>query len=271
MFDVQSGQRSVGQPVSRSAICFILLAFLLLTPSLAPAQDSSGKAKEVITAAIEAMGGDSYLGFKNYHRQGRYFSFDRWGQQGFSRFFDWTVLEPVKWRFQLGEGKRQQVQIYNLEIHKGWLLEGKSSVEEVPEEELKAFEKDVLRDFDVLMKSRVNEEGMNLYYYGPDEVTGSGGLEAVEFLDATNSSVVIFFDLQSHLPTKMESHVTNRVGVRQKHETEFYNWHTVQGIHTPLRTDSFTDGEKSQQVFVEEISYDIAIPPSHFLEPVLEE
>ena len=109
---------------------------------------------------------------------------------------------------------------------------------------------------------------MNLYYYGPDDVTGSGELEAVEFLDATNSSVVIFFDLQSHLPTKMETHVTNQAGIRQKKETEFSNWHTIQGIHTPLRTDYFTDGEKSQQVFVEEISYNVAIPPSHFLEPV---
>ncbi len=261
----RSGQRSGvrGQ--------LILLVFLLLTPASAPAQDASGEAKEVIEAAIEAMGGESYRGFRNYHRQGRSFIFDRRGQQGFSPFFDWTVLEPVKWRFQQGEGKRQQVQIFNLEINQGWLLEGESSVEEVPEEEVAAFRKDILLDIDVLLKSRVDEEGMNLYYYGPDDVTGSGELEAVEFLDATNGSVVIFFDLQSHLPTKMETYATNRVGVRQKKETEFYNWHTIQGIHTPLRTDYFTDGEKSQQVFVEEIAYDVAIPPSHFLEPVPEE
>ena len=113
----------------------ILLALLFLIPSWARAQVPSDKAKEVITAAIEAMGGESYVGFKNYHRQGRYFIFDRRGRQGFSRFFDWTALEPIKWRFQLGEGKRQEVQIYNLEINKAWLLEGKSSVEEVSEEE----------------------------------------------------------------------------------------------------------------------------------------
>ena len=258
MFNARSGQ-------------LILLALLFLTPSSVRAQDGADKAKEVVEAAMEAMGGESYKGFRNYHRQGRYFFFDRRGQQGFSPFLDWTVLEPVKWRFQLGEGKRQQVQIFNLEINQGWLLEGESSVEEVPEEEVAAFRKDVLLDIDVLLKSRVDEEGMNLYYYGPDDVTGSGELEAVEFLDATNGSVVIFFDLQSHLPTKMETYATNQVGVRQKKETEFYNWHTIQGIHTPLRTDYFTDGEKSQQVFVEEIAYDVAIPPSHFLEPVLEE
>ena len=95
----------------------------------------------------------------------------------------------------------------------------------------------------------------------------TGEHEAVEFLDATNSSIVVFFDIHSHLPTKMEFRVTNQTGLRQKKEIEFYNWHTIQGIHTPLRTDHFTDGEKSQQVFVEKISYDTAISPSHFLEP----
>ncbi|MEE8349068.1 MAG: hypothetical protein V3R94_05840 [Acidobacteriota bacterium] len=248
----------------------MILVLLLLTPSSARAQDPPDKARDVIAAAIEAMGGQNYLGFKNYHRQGRYFIFDKRGRQGFSQFLDWTVLKPIKWRFQLGEGKRREVTIYNLELMEGWSLEGKNSVEEVSEKELMDFEKDVLRDIDVLLRSRVEEEGMHLYYYGSDEVTGSGEVEAVEFLDATNSSVVIFFDLQNHLPTKLETTVTNPVGIRQKKETEFYNWHTIQGIHTPLRTDHFTDGEKSQQIFVEEISYNVAIPASHFLEPVVE-
>ena len=105
-----------------SVVCGTLLTLLLLIPSSARAQVPSDRAKEVITAAIEAMGGENYVGFKNYHRQGRYFIFDRRGRQGFSRFFDWTTLEPIKWRFQLGEGKRQEVQIYNLEIQKKILI-----------------------------------------------------------------------------------------------------------------------------------------------------
>ncbi|MDA2935224.1 hypothetical protein MYX82_12915 [Acidobacteria bacterium AH-259-D05] len=252
--------------VSRQLAFLSLLAILLLSSVSAQAQENS-KAHEVIAAAIEAMGGKNYLGVKNYQRQGRYFIFDRRGRQGFSRFFDWTVFEPIKWRFQLGEGKRQQVQIYNLEIEKGWVLEGKSSVEEIPEEEIQAFKKDVQSDIDILLRNRADEEGMNLYYYGPDDVAGSGEYEAVEFLDATNNSVVIFFDLQSHLPSKMENYVTNKLGIRQKQETEFYNWHTIQGVHTPLRTDHFTDGEKSRQIFVEEVSFNVDIPSPYFLEP----
>jgi hypothetical protein len=183
---------------------------------------------------------------------------------------DWTVFEPIKWRFQLGEKKRRQVQIYNLEIGRGWILEGESSVEEIPEEEIQGFANSVREDMDILLRDRVDEEGMSLFYYGPEEISGTGEFEAVDFLDASNKSIVIFFDLESHLPSKMETHATNSFGVRQKEETEFANWHTIQGVHTPLRSDHYTDGQVSRQIFIEEITFNGDIPPEYFLEPVLE-
>ena len=161
------------------------------------------------------------------------------------------------------------MQIYNLEIGKGWILEGKNSVEDIPEEEIKDFEKGVQGDIDILLRDRVDEEGMSLFYYGPDEVSGSGEYEAVDFLDAANKSIVIFFDLESHLPLKTETHVINSVGVRLKQETEYTNWHTIQGVHTPLRSDHYTDGQMSRQIFIEEITFNGDIPPEYFLEPVL--
>jgi len=251
-----------------SVVCGLLFVFCGLWSVVSAEQPS--KASEVIAAAVEAMGGNNYLGIKNYHKVGRYFSFDNRGRSGFTPFMDWTVFEPIKWRFQLGKDKRRHVQIYNLEIGKGWILEGKSSVAEIPEEEIKDFKKDVQGDIDILLRDRVDEEGMSLFYYGPDDISGSGEFEAVDFLDASNKSIVIFFDLESHLPLKMETHIINSVGVRLKQETEFGNWHTIQGVHTPLRSDHYTDGEMSRQIFIEEITFNGDIPPEYFLEPVLE-
>ena len=254
-----SGQRSV--------VCALLFVVCFQFSGLTAKAAQHPRATEVVAAAIEAMGGSNYLEVKNYHQVGRYFIFDRRGRSSFTSFSDWTVFEPIKWRFQLGEDKRQQVQIYNLEIGKGWILEGESSVEEIPEEDVQEFEVEVQRDIDILLRERVDEEGMNLFYYGPEEIAGTGEYEAVEFLDATNYSVVIFFDLQSHLPSKMETYVTNKAGVRQKHETEFANWHTIQGVHTPLRSDHYTDGEMSRQIFIQEVSFNDDIPLAYFLEP----
>ena len=227
------------------------------------------KAREVVEAAIEAMGGESYLQVTNSHSQGLYYGFDEEERtRTFTRFQDWTVYEPIKWRFQLGKGeKRRKVTIYNLEIEKGWTLEGQAHVEEIPWEAIQRFRIHAGQDMDVLFRTRLDEEGMHLYYYGPQEVAGSGEYEAVEFLDASNSAVVIFFDPQTHLPSKWETHRTNKLGVRQKHEQEFYNWHTIQGVHTPLRHDSFVDGKKTNQRELEAISFNVDIPPGHFLEP----
>ena len=99
----------------------------------------------------------------------------------------------------------------------------------------------------------------------------AGEVEAVEFLDATNDSLVIFFDTKTHLPVKTETHNTDRVGVRHKQEQEFSNWHVIQGINTALRHDVYVDGEISRQRFIEELTYNPTFPPGHFEEPVVEE
>ena len=246
------------------------LAMILLMPSMAR-ESGDDKARKVIDAAVTAMGGDAYLEVRNSHSSGRYFFF-RKGRKGFTRFRDWTVYDPVKSRFVLGKNeKEQKVSVHNMELNKGWTLEGEFEVEEISEKELNSWIKGVRKDFNFLIKQRLDEDGMNLYYYGPDDIAGQGEFEAVEFLDASNNSVVVFFNLTSHLPEKVENEYTDDTGLRHKMEWEFYNWHTIQGVHTALRTDIYLDGNISQQLFVEDLAYNQQIPESQFLEPAIDE
>ncbi len=213
------------------------------------------------------MGGQDYLNVKNTYSSGRYYTFDREGRKGYAPYMDWTVYKPVKSRFQLGEGKRRNVTIYNLAIGKGWTLEGKDTIEDAKAEDIEEFKKLVKRDWNILIRDRINEEGMNLYHYAADQVSGSGDVEGVEFLDSTNQSVIIFFDTKTHLPVKTETYVTDKMGIRHKEESEFFTWQTIQNVHTPFRTDNRIDGEMSQQNFVEKLEYNLAIPEDYFLEP----
>lgn len=256
--------------VVRSVLLRGLALSVCLVCSIIPlTAKQNPKALQVIAAAVEALGGERYLGVETLHSSGRYFFFRR-GRKGFSRFWDWTAYQPVKSRFQMGEGDRQEVFIYNLEIGKGWKLEGEEEVEEISEERIQSWWKEVQKDLDILLKKRLDEEGMSLFYYGQDDIAGQGEYEAVEFVDATNTAIVVFFDVKTHLPSKLETHFTNSAGVRQKQEVEWHNWHTIQGVHTPLRTDTFVEGEIAQQLFVEEIVYNVDIPPGHFKKPQLE-
>jgi hypothetical protein len=251
-----------------------LLVVVVLSPSKAASlgteESSKTKALTVVEAAIEAMGGDAYLGIESTYSSGRYFEFVK-DQKGFAQYEDWTVYRPVKWRFQQGKGKRQFVRIYNMEVEKGWTLEGKDTVKEIPAEFVQRFGKSTKEDLFILLCYRLEEEGMNLFYYGPNDIAGQGEYEAVEFLDITNKSLVVYFDRQSHLPAKVETHSTDEVGVRHKEELEMSNWHVIQDIQTPLRFDFYVDGEVSWQRFLEEITFNPEIPPEYFLEPVVEE
>lgn len=247
-----------------------ILATTLVMPSPARASDG-GKAREVIDAAVTAMGGDAYLAVRNSQSSGRYFFF-RKGRKGFTRYRDWTVYDPVKSRHERGKNEKEQfVAVHNMELNKGWTLEGEFEVEEIPGKELDSWIKAVRKDLNFIIKQRLDEEGMSLYYYGPDDIAGQGEFEAVEFLDASNNSVVVFFNLNSHLPEKVENEFTDDTGLRHKMEWEFYNWHTIQGVHTPLRTDIYLDGEISQQFFIEDLAYNLQIPESTFLEPAIDE
>ena len=246
------------------------LSFFLLLPSLAQGTGDE-KARKVIDAAVTAMGGDAYLKVRNSHSSGRFFFF-RKGRKGFTRFRDWTVYDPVKSRFERGKNEKEQhVSVHNLELNKGWTLEGEFEVEEIPGKELDSWIKSVRKDLNFLIKQRLDEDGMSLYYYGPDDIAGQGKFKAVEFLDASNNSVVAFFNVNSHLPEKVENEFTDDTGLRHKMEWEFYNWHAIQGVHTPLRTDIYLDGKISQQLFVEDLAYNLQIPESQFLEPAIDQ
>lgn len=239
-------------------------------PAMGAEDEQPSQAHQVIARAIEAMGGEAYLGMKTVSSSGNYFRF-RKGAKAFSKYQDWTAYQPAKWRFQLGEGKRQFLQVYNLETNQGWTLEGKSTLEPVKEEDLDEFRRAVRQDLDILLRYRTDEEGMNLYYYSPDEVAGQGDWEAVEFLDATNDAVIVFFDRQTGLPVKLESQYTDKAGVRHQVEQLFSNWHVIQGVKLPLNSESYTDDELTSQRFMSSVVINPAIPESHFLEPVIDE
>ncbi len=264
--------RWMGAPRRSLGAILMLFSFFIPGGTAVRAQDekSESKARAVIAASIEAMGGEVYLNVAQVVSHGRYFAF-RKGRKAFARFHDWTEYDPVKWRFQRGKGKHQNVQIFNLELGKAWALEGEDYVEDIPEEAVQDFRRSAKKDIDIILRKRLNEEGMNLYYYAPDDVSGTGDVEAVEFLDSTNDSLVVFFDTKTHLPVKTETHNTDRVGVRHKQEQEFSNWHVIQGINTALRHDVYVDGEIATQRFIEELTYNPTIPKEYFEEPVVPE
>ena len=123
-------------------------------------------------------------------------------------------------------------------------------------------------DFDVLLHARLDEEGMSTFYYGPNEISGDGNFEAVEFVDRTNNSAVVFFDRDTHLPSKIETHYTDKMGVRHKREQQRYNWHVIEGVNVALTQETYVDDELSSQLFIQQITFNPDLASSLFEKPV---
>jgi hypothetical protein len=246
----------------------LLLASLLLTVSeTVPAQDEE-KIQKLFRDAIEAMGGEKFLKVDDIVSEGNYFAFDREGNSsGLIKYNDYTKL-PDKSRNELGNRKKERdVVVFNLETGEGWILEGQKETRAATPEEMKEFKNLVKHSFDLIFRTRYKDPANKLFYLGGGE--GSDvHLDVVKLLDPENDEVTIYFDRLSKLPAKIEYRGLDKRGVQLRHVQEFSQWHVIQGIKTPLRTDSFVNGRKSAQFFVVKISYNNNLTDSFFSKPV---
>jgi hypothetical protein len=246
----------------------LLLASLLLAVSESvPAQDEE-KIQKLFRDAIEAMGGDKFLNVDDIVSEGNYFMFDRDGNSsGLIKYNDYTKL-PDKSRNELGNRKKERdIVVFNLEKGEGWILEGQKETRDATPEEMKEFRNLVKHSFDIIFRTRFKDPANKLFYLGGGEGSDAR-LDVVKLLDPENDEVTIYFDRLSKLPTKIEYRGLDKRGVQLRQVQEFSQWHVIQGIKTPLRTDSFVNGRKSSQLFVVKMSYNNSLTDSFFSKPV---
>lgn len=247
-----------------------LLLILGLCCALAPhvrSQDDE-TIKKLFQDAIQTMGGEAFLDAKDMYSEGQYFGFNNEGaSSGLIRFVDYTKL-PDKSRHESGNKKKElDITIFNLEKNEGWILEGQKETREATPEEMKGFRNVVKHSLDTIFRYRYKDPENRLFYLGP----GDGPeftLELVKIVDPENDETTVYFDRISKLPAKIEYRVLNRRGVRVRMVDEFSQWHVMQGINTPMRVDSYTNGRRATQNFLLKIAYNTNIPDSTFTKPV---
>jgi len=247
----------------RFACLVLLLAF---APSL-EGQDEE-KIKKLFEDAIAAMGGQAYLDVKDMVTDGNYFLFDRDGNSsGLIKYNDWTKL-PNKSRNELGNKKKlKDVTVFNLDRNEGWILEGQKETRDATPEEMKSFRNAVKHALDNIMRTRWKDPANKLFYLGPGEGRDLQ-LDQVQLLDPENDTVTIFFHRIKRLPAKIEYKDVSARGVQVRHVEEYDQWHTIQGIYTPMRIDHFANGRKASQLFVNTITYNTSIPDATFTKPI---
>jgi hypothetical protein len=250
----------------KKTILVLAVVVGLTTTRPAAAQDEE-RIQKLFGDAIAAMGGDAYLGVKDIVSEGNLFFFDRDGNSsGLIKYNDWTKL-PDKSRNEVGNRKKlRDVTVFNLEKNEGWILEGQKDTRNATPDEMKSFRAAAKHTIDTIFRFRFKDPANRLFYLGPGE-GADVRLETVKLLDPENDEVTVYFDRASNLPAKIEYRSLDKKGVRQRHVEEYSQWHVIQGVNTPLRTDGFVNGLRSSQMFVLKLTYNNDIQDSFFSKP----
>jgi hypothetical protein len=254
------------------AFCFGMA--LAASPRLAAQGDealmpdqSAAKAKEFLQAAIQALGGQTYLDVHDVTCNGNIGQFDHGGNvTGFGKFIDYS-MPPDKER-QENLPKRNIIEIYNGK--QGWVLD-RGGVSEAPASDLAEFQQDNLKDIDNILRHRIHEPGMIFRYAGPDIVQLQQA-DWVELVDNDNRTIRIAFAQATHLPIQEVAEARDPKTQLTRRETDYFaDYHEVQGIQTAFQLQRDVNGVKRFHAFFAQCKYNTNLPDSLFTKESLDE
>jgi hypothetical protein len=236
------------------------------TTVLMPEQ-SSAKAKDLLQQAIQALGGNAYLGVHDVTCTGRLSQFDHAGNLGgYMHFVDYAK-PPDKDRNE-NLPKRNLIEVYNGD--KGWVLD-RGGVSDAPLGNLATIQEDTKKDLDNILRSRIKEPDMIFRYAGTD-VVDLKQVDWVELVDSDNRTIRIAFAQATHLPIRKVVTTRDPNTRLRNEEVEYYTlYHPLGGVMTPFQITRERNGLKVYQVFFDTCDYNTSLSDSLFTKESLDE
>jgi hypothetical protein len=242
-------------------VIFVLVSWI--GPEPRAAEDS--RPQEMIQKTVRALGGSKFLSAKDMFGYGRMFVIKRDGQ-AWTKFWEYYRWDG-KSRTELEKPREALVDIYNLELGKGWSYEyGK--VKPKTDDEMRRFRQSEKRNVHNLFRGRWKEDGMKIIYYSPAEIETVKPMEALEFIDAENYTVTVFFDEGNSLPVRVEYQDRNPDGIVLPKAEMLFRWFETNGVMAPHRVEFFTRDTNTGLVEYTEVQFNVGLSEDLFLEPL---
>jgi hypothetical protein len=266
--------RRIRQPLLCAAI--LLAAFCCGPRPRANAQDDSdvlmpdqseAKAKQIMQAAVQALGGAAFLNVHDVTCTGNLGQFDHAGQlTGFEKFIDYAE-PPSKDRTE-NLPQRNEIDVFNGD--QGWVLD-RGGVSEEPATQVAVFQEDVKKDLYDILRHRINEPGMEIRYDGQD-IVDLKQVDWVELVDSENRTIRIAFDRATHLPVRKTVQSRDPKLRMTSNEVEYYSlYYEVNGIETPKQITRERNNMKVYQVFFDKCEYNTGLDDAMFTKQALDD
>jgi hypothetical protein len=214
-------------------------------------QANARKARAIIEAGIQALGGQAYLAIHDIEQEGRTYSFYHGRPTSAGTVF-WRFVEyPDKERIEV---TKERDIAYVWVGNKGYEITYKGP-HEVKKEELDDYLRRRKFSLETVLRSWVNDPGVALFYEG-HALAGNVDSEQVTLINAKDEAVTLYFDIDNHWPIKKSFSWRDPVDRQKNLEEEIYaNYRAVQGIMTPYDFTRYYNGDMAAQRFVNNTKY----------------
>jgi hypothetical protein len=282
--------------IFRAMVCLVLvLALATVQEKSAKAQpgqellpeQSAAKAKSVLQQVIATLGGSAYLNVRDSDCEGRVAQFGSSGDlSGFTPFRDLWLL-PAKERVEyIAKGEHSVlafllgaddlsishggvlVTVFNGE--QGWMLD-KAGVTDQPEDVTRNFVEQLKTGMNNMLRSRINEDGVELRYAGTD-LADLKEVEWIEFFDRDHRALRLAVERSTHLPLRWVVEKRDpETRVRTEISTSYTQFVLADGVLTPLSITRSQNGRRVSQTYLTSCKYNSNLSPDLFTRASLDQ
>jgi hypothetical protein len=256
-------------------VAFLAVALLHSAPPRAAAQDqqvlmpdqSTAKAKNLVQAAIDALGGSAFINVHDVTCTGNIGQFDHSGQlSGFEHFIQYSE-PPGKDRTE-NLPQRNVIDVFNGDA--GWTLD-RGGVSDEPATQLAQHQADVEKSLDNILRKRINDPNTEVSYDGQD-IVDLKQVDWIKLVDSDDRTIRIAFDRATYLPIRKTVDYRDPKYNTSTSEVEIYSlYHPFDGIQTAEQITRQRNGMSVYQVFFDKCDYNQNLDASLFTKQSLED
>lgn len=229
----------------RFALC------LLLSLTLA-AQPDPKRGREIVDQAIAALGGQKFLSMRNRTEAGRMYTFYREQLSGLAHARLYTLYTERGQIERQSIGKDKEDYAYLLTEDESMTVTYRG-VRPFPKAQQERYKDTTQRNVFFMLRNRLNELGM-IVEFKETAVFDNNPVEIVDFTDAENRTVSVYFHRTTHLPMRQVFKRRDPESRMLSEETTVYNkYRDVNGVKWPWSIVRYRDGNRVFELYSESV------------------
>ena len=251
---------------ARNVRAVVLLAVAVVLPGQTPQPD---KGKQVVDAAVQALGGERFLNMHTRRTTARIYSFFHDQMSGYdvtniyTQYLDDKSIKGLQVREREVLGKKQDYS-YLFLADQGFDITFRGA-RPLPDERWAFYNRTTRNDILYLLRYRYNEAGMQYDYVG-DQVFITQHVDVVDITDAAGNTVRVYFDFNTKLPVRQSfKWLDEETRDHMDENTVFDKWRDAgDGVMWPYTIERERNGYKFYQIFASKVEINAELPANIF-------